>query len=126
MKSKVIQFRCLLILVIILTFLLLSNTDFWLSQFADNQHPQEVQSDHLMTERLRSINRYCATNSFDQKKAVNIKHFVIEERAKVIYCFLQKVASTTWLTVLAETSGNQKFIETKQKFRYKYFEAQIS
>lgn len=68
-------------------------------------------------ERKRQVSAYCKTavkTSALQPKALN--HFIVDNKHKVVYCYIPKVACTTWKKIMAQLVGLKSKSVHEQRF----------
>ncbi len=73
----------------------------------------------VMERRIKDTCEHLQKMNIAHHKPLNIDHLVVDDKHKLIYCFIPKVACSSWKSVLAVTSGRSNLtyhdIENPQK-----------
>lgn len=56
-------------------------------------------------ERKRQVSAYCKTAKKSTLQRRSLDHFIVDNKHRIVYCYIPKVASTTWKKTMAHLVG---------------------
>lgn len=67
-------------------------------------------------ERKRQVSAYCKTTKANTLQPKALNHFIVDNKHRVVYCYIPKVACTTWKKTMAHLVGLQSKSVHDQRF----------
>lgn len=67
-------------------------------------------------ERKRQISTYCRTAKTRSLQLRTLNHFIVDNKHRIVYCYIPKVACTTWKTIMAHLVGLKSKSVHEQRF----------
>jgi len=67
-------------------------------------------------ERKRQISAYCRTAKTRALQPRTLNHFIVDNKHRIVYCYIPKVACTTWKTIMANLVGLKSKSVHEQRF----------
>jgi len=67
-------------------------------------------------ERKRRVSAYCKTAKTTVLQPRSLNHFIVDNKHKIVYCYIPKVACTTWKKIIAQLVGLKSKSVHEQRF----------
>lgn len=67
-------------------------------------------------ERKRQVSDYCKTAKISALQPRTLNHFIVDNKHRIVYCYIPKVACTTWKKIMAHLVGLQSKSVHQQRF----------
>jgi len=67
-------------------------------------------------ERKRQVSAYCRTAKKSVLQPRSLNHFIVDNKYRIVYCYIPKVACTTWKKIMAHLVGLKSKSVHEQRF----------